>query len=94
MSFAKELLESAAEALSIAKGEIAPAAVYNPESIDVAAIRKRQKLSQMAFAERFGLSASSVKDWEQKRRTPDRATLVLLKVIDKEPDAVARAIRG
>lgn len=94
MSFAKELIASAEEALRIAKGEAEPAAVYTPVSVDVAAIRKRQKLSQNAFAERYGLSASVIKDWEQRRRNPDRAALILLKVIDAEPEAVARALHG
>ena len=92
MTFAKQLIKSANEALAIAKGEAGPAGVYVPESVDVAAIRKRQKLSQTAFADRYGLSISTVRDWEQKRRSPDRAALVLLLVIDREPEAVARAL--
>ena len=31
-------------------------------------------------------------DWEQNRRQPDGAARVLLMVIDKEPDAVTRAL--
>lgn len=94
MSFGAELIASAKEALEIAEGRRDPAAVFVPESIDVAAIRKRQKLSQAEFANRYGLSAGTVKDWEQKRRQPDRAALLLLKVIDQAPDLVARAIRA
>jgi len=60
--------------------------------VDVAAIRKRQKLSQEAFADRYGLSLGTVRDWEQQRRSPDRAALILLSVIDREPEAVTRAL--
>ena len=53
MSFGKELIQSAEEALAIAKDE-EPAGVFVPESVDVSAIRKKQSLSQAAFAERYG----------------------------------------
>ena len=92
MSFGKELLQSANEALEIAKGETEPADVYVPESVDVSAIRKKLKLSQAGFAARFGLPVGTIRDWEQARRSPDRAALILLSVIDREPDAVTRAL--
>ncbi|MCA3438279.1 MAG: helix-turn-helix domain-containing protein [Rhodobacter sp.] len=94
MTFGEELIQSAKEALAIAEGKVEPAAVFIPEAIDVAAIRKRQKLSQSAFAARYGLPAGTVKDWEQKRRQPDRAAQLFLKVIEQAPDVVARAIRA
>lgn len=94
MTFGKELIQSANEALAIAEGRAEPAAVFVPESIDIAAIRKRLKLSQAEFAKRYGLSAATIKDWEQNRRQPDRAAMLLLKVIDKAPDTVAQAIRA
>lgn len=94
MTFGKELIQSANEALAIAEGTLEPGAVYIPETIDVAAIRKRQKLSQAKFAERYGLPPGTIKDWEQKRRQPDRAAILLLKVIEQAPDMVARAIRA
>jgi putative transcriptional regulator len=92
MSFGSELIKSANEALAIAKGEVEPAGIYVPEIVDVAAIRKRQKLTQEAFAARYGLPLGTVRDWEQKRRLPDRAATVLLTVIDKDPLAVSKAI--
>lgn len=94
MSFGKELLQSANEALEIAKGDAESASVYVPETVDVAAIRKRQKLSQAAFADKFGLPVGTIRDWEQERRSPDRAALILLSVIDREPNAVSRALSG
>ena len=78
MSFSKELIESANEALAIAKGETEPAGAFVPEVVDVAAIRKKLKLSQSAFAKRYGLPLGTVRDWEQQRRSPDRAAVVLL----------------
>lgn len=92
MSFGKSLIKSANEALSIAKGDQEPADVFVPQNIDIVAIRKRQKLSQADFAQRYGLSLGTVRDWEQKRRKPDRAALILLSVIEKNPDAVIDAL--
>lgn len=92
MSFGSELVQSAEEALAIAKGDIKPGRVFHRERIDVARIRKQLGLSQVAFAERFGLLPATIRDWEQDRRSPDRAATVLLKVIENEPEAVARAL--
>lgn len=64
-----------------------------PRHVDVAALRRRLKMSQAAFAARFGLELSAVHAWEQGRRNPDRAARVLLTVIDHEPDAVLRALQ-
>lgn len=63
-----------------------------PSRVSVAAIRRRLKMSQAAFAARFGLDLSAVHAWEQGRRKPDRAARVLLAVIDREPDAVLRVL--
>ena len=61
---------------------------------DVRAIRERLGLSQEAFAKRFQLSLRTVQDWEQKRRVPEGPARVLLRVIEREPEAAARALAG
>jgi putative transcriptional regulator len=38
------------------------------------------------------LSVGTVRDWEQKRCQPDRPAQVLLRVIDREPQAALRAL--
>lgn len=80
------------EAIAHASGEDVPGIVVHTP-IDVAAVRKATGLSQVKFAERFGLDASAVRDWEQGRRTPERAAQVLLRVIANEPEAVERAVK-
>ena len=92
MSLGRELIQSAEEALAIARGESEPAGVFVPETVDVAAIRKRQRLSQAVFAQRFGLPLGILRDWEQCRRTPDRAAQVLLTLIDRNPRMVAETL--
>lgn len=92
--FGKELLESAREAVAISEGRLDPAGIFEADSIDVAAIRKRLKLSQAEFAARFKLSLATVRDWEQKRRTPDRIAANLLRVIERAPQVVSEALRN
>jgi putative transcriptional regulator len=59
---------------------------------NVKAIRERLRLTQKQFAEMFGLSLSVVRDWEQGRFIPDQAARTLLKVIDRNPEAVKQAL--
>jgi putative transcriptional regulator len=68
--------------------------VHVPETIDVRKIRTRLKLSQEAFAETYGFALSAVRDWEQGRRKPERSARILLKIVEKEPEAVTRALAG
>ncbi|KPF65800.1 hypothetical protein IP69_16445 [Bosea sp. AAP35] len=89
----QDLIESANEALAIARGEKVPAKSIAVEAVDVVAIRKRLGLSQQAFARKFGLSTATLRDWEQGRRSMDRTAQALLKVIDHAPDAVERALK-
>ncbi len=66
--------------------------VDDPAAGRILALRRRMNLSRRRFAERFGLDARAVQDWEQGRRVPGRATRVLLTVIDSDPEAVVRAL--
>lgn len=88
------ILQGAREALAYAKGEADESqyGIHIPKAIDVREIRKRQGLTQQAFAERYGFSVGRVKDWEQGRSPVDAPSRILLTVIDKEPDAVVRAL--
>lgn len=59
---------------------------------DVRLVRERLGLSQEAFAARFHLSLRTIQEWEQQRRIPEGPARVLLHVIDRAPEAVARAL--
>ncbi len=54
-------------------------------------IRKKLKLTQAQFASKFGLPAATVRDWEQGRK-PEGPARVLLKIIEREPEAASRAL--
>jgi putative transcriptional regulator len=90
----KRLINAAKSAQAIARGEADPKTykVHVPAHLDVRVIRTKLKMSQNAFAARFGILPSTLRDWEQNRRHPDGAARVLLMVIDREPDAVSRAL--
>jgi putative transcriptional regulator len=60
----------------------------------VRALRKKLGLSQAEFAARFHLPLGTVRDWEQGAHRPDKAAQVLLTVIARDPDAVARALES
>jgi putative transcriptional regulator len=57
----------------------------------VKAIRKAVAKSPREFERRFGVPARTLEGWEQGKKI-DVAARVLLTVIEKEPDAVARAL--
>ena len=60
----------------------------------VRALRRKLNLTQQQFAARFHLPLGTVRDWQQGAHRPDKAAQVLLTIIAKDPDAVARALKG
>lgn len=88
----ESILRGAHEALDYARGERDGFVAHVPERIDVKAIRQRTGLSQAKFAARFGFSVDAVRNWEQGRRQPDLAARAFLMVIEREPEAVQRAL--
>jgi putative transcriptional regulator len=52
----------------------------------------RLGLSPEHFASRYGLPPDMVRAWEAGRTKPDPAALALLRVIEREPEAAARAL--
>jgi putative transcriptional regulator len=92
--FGKKLIAAAHEGIAIARGEADPKTyrVHVPKEIDVRAMRRKFGLTQEEFAIRYGLSLASVRDWEQSRNAPTGPVRAYLKVIEKEPEAVERAL--
>lgn len=88
----KRILSAVEEAVAYAKGKDTGAILH--AFPDVKAIRTGLGLTQPQFAARFGLSVGSVRDWEQRRVAPDQAARVLLRVIEKNPRAVEKALAG
>ena len=57
------------------------------------AVRQRLGISQAEFSARYHVPIGTLRDWEQNRKQPDAPALAYLRVIAREPDMVARALR-
>lgn len=57
-------------------------------SIDVSAIRKKLGMTQKDFAGQFHINLETLKNWEQKKRYPDTATLAYLTCIAQCPKQI------
>jgi putative transcriptional regulator len=60
--------------------------------VDIAATRRRLGLSQTEFTAWFGISPGTLRNWKQGRRVPEGPARVLLRVIERDPETVRRAI--
>lgn len=56
------------------------------------AIRSNLGMTQEQFADRFRLPLGTLRDWERGARTPNGPARTLLRVIEREPEAVLRAL--
>lgn len=90
-TFGEDLIQSLNEALAHAQGE-GPAIVHTP--VDPREIRMRAKLTQAQMAPMMGMSLSGYRKWEQGARRVSGPAAALLRVIEKEPAAVQRALAG
>ena len=84
------------EAIAYAEGraDLSKYRVHVPKTVDVKAIRTRLGMSQAEFAIRFGFSINTLRHWEQGKRQPEGAARAYLRVIDREPKAVRRALKA
>ena len=89
------ILQGLEQALAFVEGKARKGAyvVHIPPEIDVKTIRGRLGMTQQEFAKRFGFSVNTVRHWEQGRRVPEGPTRAYLMVIDREPQAVQKALR-
>ena len=92
----ERLLESMKELQAHLRGEIKLSeTVYHvPPETDVRALRETLGLSQSDFAALFGFNVRSLQDWEQGRRRPEIPIRAYLAVIQRDPQAVIRALRA
>ena len=88
-TFGVDLIQSLNEALAHAKGE-SPATVHAP--VTPREVREQAKLTQAQMALLMGMSLSGYRKWEQGARRVNGPAATLLRVIQKEPEAVRRAL--
>jgi putative transcriptional regulator len=86
---AEKIMQGLREAAAHARGErVAGLKIHVPRTVNVSAIRRRTGLSQAAFSRRIGVSAGTLRNWEQGRRAPDGPARVLLAMLAQNPRIV------
>ena len=91
-----KIMAGLTDAVAYAEGDErrGKAHVVELPAVDVKAARKKLGLSQDKFAAAFKISPSTLRKWEQETRHPQGPARVLMTVIDREPEAVLRALLG
>jgi putative transcriptional regulator len=84
------------DALAYARGDRSRGVAHEIEAPDsiFAGCASSSVSRNRKFAAMFRVSVATVRNWEQGRRGPEGRARVLLTVIDREPDAVRRALPG
>lgn len=88
-TFGEDLIQSLNEALAHAKGQ-GPAIVHAP--VTPREVRKQARLTQAQMATLMGMSVSGYRKWEQGARRVSGPAATLLRIIEREPNAVRRAL--
>ena len=60
----------------------------------VRALRQRIGMTQVEFAEAFHLPVTTLRDWEQRRSTPDAPARALLLAIERDPEVMRKLLSG
>jgi putative transcriptional regulator len=58
----------------------------------VKVLRQRLGMTQAQFAEAFHLPLTTLRDWEQRRSTPDAPARALLLAIERDPEVMRRLL--
>ncbi|MGH7480878.1 MAG: helix-turn-helix domain-containing protein [Longimicrobiales bacterium] len=109
-TFGELLLKAAHEAAAHARGErvkgvrvtrrritAREADVRRPPRVTpakVRRIREQMEVSQPVFADLLGVSKDTVQAWEQGKRNPEGASLRLLELAEKNPEALLAVTVG
>ena len=88
----RELSKSIKEAGRIRRGKAKPSRVFTYDAIDIRKLRESLNVSQSQFARMIGVSKDTLQNWEQGRRHPRGPAKALLRVFEKDPKAVVRAL--
>jgi putative transcriptional regulator len=89
-----KLVESIKQAGEIKKGSRKPGRKFEYDTPNIKDIRKKLGVSQVEFALMIGVSTSTLQNWEQGRREPEGPAKALLRVAEKDPKAVIKALHS
>ncbi len=90
----QKLVKSVTQMGAIMKGHDIPHRRTIVTEINVKMLRERTGLTQEAFAGMIGVSVRTLQNWEQGRRAPEGPARALLKVVEREPEAVLSALHN
>jgi putative transcriptional regulator len=90
----QKLVESVKQMGSIMRGGNVPHRRTVLSTIDVRSLRNRLGLTQHEFSGMIGVSIKTLQNWEQGRREPEGPAKALLRVVEKEPQAVMNALHA
>lgn len=90
--FFNSIKQGLSEAVAYSEGKCPTAVIHEFSPLDVKKVRTKMGMSQTEFASAFGISVSTLRHWERGDRAPQGPALVLLNVVEKEPQAVLRAL--
>jgi len=81
----QELVSSINEAGRIRRGEEDASRRFEFPDVDVRQVRAKTGLSQPQFASLLGVSAATLRNWEQGRRQPTGPARALLRIVKANP---------
>ena len=80
------------DAISHAEKKSSKVKIHKREIVDVKALREKMGMSQQRFCATFGISLGTLRHWEQGLRSPRGPARVLLKIVERNPKAVIKAL--
>ena len=95
MSGGQKILDGLNDVIAWKQGDASAATLHEwqaPTSVDVRSIRNKMQMTQKQFAARFGFRLDTLRNWEQDKRVPETSARVLLTLIDRDPEAVKKAL--
>lgn len=89
------IMQGMEETMTWARGEHVPGLRLHHFPVDdVRAVRQRTGLSQAEFSRQIGVSAATLRNWEQGRRKPECPARILLAMLARDPAVVIRTLAG
>jgi len=88
----QEIQDGLQAAIEHAKGDNRKTILHKPHFVDVKNLRAKLDMTQQEFCSMFGIALGTLRHWEQGSREPKGAALVLLNVVEKNPQAVIQAL--
>ncbi|SDX86107.1 putative transcriptional regulator [Allochromatium warmingii] len=87
-----EIMSGLNDAKSHAQGQSRHVIEHAPDCLNVKAIREKTGMNPQRFCATLGISLNTLKHWEQGSKIPRGSARILLKVVDKNPQVVIKAI--